>query len=561
MDDELGDHKMDDNNKENPSLCYRLLYAAKIRKTIFPEIPDSSFDNSNNLCFCTMCHRKRGDKDVYSRGKPSKQYAVPIGWTRLGLKTDTSKCEMNNVWQEWHVGFHGTKKEIVPQIFKAGLQLLKPGDITIDGAKLAIRSGHIKKPFKRYNNYTKKYEMFDPNQIYVSPSIKYASYNAYSSWFDCSKLMNESIKIKIAFQLRIKPNAYGIGQETVNATKHNKIIDTHFDNSELEWYTKQNLGIILTGLLFNIHIDIGKYPQYWHNNIKYGEYALINISLKSSIAKPVISLFNKTMKNQNYKVVKIESIQNKMLYDRWNNTRHMLLKLKDNDNKKVNIQPLWAGTCREKIMPIIMKEGFRKMFNRTAMYGQGSYFTVGSYEMRCYASKNNDGVYKFFLCAVICGESTEGHPKYIHTKWPTNPSTGLKYDSLVVNTQSKPYMFVLGDDDRSYPLFVVSFKECKTDSNDKNISRYHDAIIPTLNVINKVQYPKYWNVNKIKYGDYKLINIPLNNEIAKDVIKLFNKTIQCYKIIKIESVQNQMLYDRLCREKEILLKLLNYNNN
>ena len=71
-----------------------------------------------------------------------------------------------------HVAFHGTTKEVLPLIFKAGLVLLKPGDHTINGDQLGIRAGHIPKSFKRYNKYSKEEETFDPNQIYVSPSIK-----------------------------------------------------------------------------------------------------------------------------------------------------------------------------------------------------------------------------------------------------------------------------------------------------------------------------------------------------------------------------------------------------
>ena len=71
-----------------------------------------------------------------------------------------------------HVAFHGTTKDVIPSIFKAGLHLLKPGDHTITGVQLGTRGGHITKPFKRYNKYSKEEETFDPNQIFVSPSIK-----------------------------------------------------------------------------------------------------------------------------------------------------------------------------------------------------------------------------------------------------------------------------------------------------------------------------------------------------------------------------------------------------
>eukprot|EP01084_Bolivina_argentea_P155447 270883_1 len=106
-------------------------FAKKLLKQHFPKIPDEAYDNKNDKCFCKYCHEKRKDKMIYSRGKPSKNYALPIGWCRFGLKTDNMKCVMNNVWEEWHVAFHGTTKNIIPSIFKAGLLLFKPGDIVI----------------------------------------------------------------------------------------------------------------------------------------------------------------------------------------------------------------------------------------------------------------------------------------------------------------------------------------------------------------------------------------------------------------------------------------------
>ena len=58
--------------------------------------------------------------------------------------------------------------------------------------------------------------------------------------------------MQFAFQLRIKPGSYGIGQETVGASRIGKKLDEHFKNEELEWYTKQNLSIVLYGLLLGV---------------------------------------------------------------------------------------------------------------------------------------------------------------------------------------------------------------------------------------------------------------------------------------------------------------------
>eukprot|EP01084_Bolivina_argentea_P068250 124207_1 len=234
--------------------CLCMSTAHLLAQKIFPSIPQESFDPNGDMCFCNFCHATRGDKLIYQRGDPPKNYALPVGWVRLGLQVDKTKTAMNNVWKEWHVAYHGTKKDIIPQIFKAGLHLLKPGDITMDGDELGIHGGHIKQPFIRKNEYTGKSEKFDPNQIYVSPSIIYASHDAYAPSFVFHPSLNQhdAWSIKFAFQLRIKPKQYGIGQETVGATDSCIVLDPHFANNELEWHTKQNIGIVLHGLLLHI---------------------------------------------------------------------------------------------------------------------------------------------------------------------------------------------------------------------------------------------------------------------------------------------------------------------
>ena len=114
----------------------------------------------------------------------------------------------------------------------------------MDGIELKPGSGHITKQFWRKNKYTNKQEHFDPHQIFLSPSIKYASGNEYAPWFKYGK-----VDIKFVFQVRIKPGSYKIGQQTVGAKRQ---IDKSFNNIELEWYTKQNIGILITGLLMKI---------------------------------------------------------------------------------------------------------------------------------------------------------------------------------------------------------------------------------------------------------------------------------------------------------------------
>eukprot|EP01084_Bolivina_argentea_P231362 390202_1 len=251
-----------DNSKWNENKC-PIQIAEKVLQKHFPMLPPNAHDPNGDKCFCLKCHTLRNDKIIYQRGQPPQKYALPIEWVRFGLTTNQTVCAMNNVWDGWHVAFHGTTKEIIPQIFQSG-QLLKPGDITISGKQLGIREGHIRKPFERYNKYTKNKEIFDPNQIYLSPSIKYSG--EYAKWSYCSHPEDKSrtIKVQYAFQARIRPGSYGIGQETVGAAQS---IDSHFSNNSLEWYTKENVAIVLHGLLVRIkEVNTSLKIKYKQNN-------------------------------------------------------------------------------------------------------------------------------------------------------------------------------------------------------------------------------------------------------------------------------------------------------
>ena len=76
--------------------------------------------------------------------------------------------------------------------------------------------------------------------------------NIYSKPYYCQHpnlykcLTLKRIKCKFAFQIRQRPNSYNIGQQTIGA---NYIIDNHFSNNQIEWYTKENIGIVVYGLL------------------------------------------------------------------------------------------------------------------------------------------------------------------------------------------------------------------------------------------------------------------------------------------------------------------------
>jgi len=209
------------------------------------------FDASGDLCFCLKCRTDRGDKAAYQRGSPSKKYALPAGFVRLGLRVDPGFAADNRIFKDWHVTYHGTKLATVESIFKGGMILLKPGETLLGGTVMGIRDGHIPGPVERINTYSDEREVFDPVAIFTSPSPKYASHRVYADQRTVEWPGNpgRQLGLRMVFQCRQRPDSYKVGQETIGATA---IIDPNFCNNELEFYTKENVGVRLTGLLVQV---------------------------------------------------------------------------------------------------------------------------------------------------------------------------------------------------------------------------------------------------------------------------------------------------------------------
>lgn len=71
------------------------------------------------------------------------------------------------------------------------------------------------------------------------------------TWLCSCKIGDTTYEAQVAFQMRIRPGSYKIGQETIGATKQ---IDPHIPNSSLEWYTDcaEKGSVQFTGLLVKL---------------------------------------------------------------------------------------------------------------------------------------------------------------------------------------------------------------------------------------------------------------------------------------------------------------------
>ncbi|XP_070553198.1 neuralized-like protein 4 [Ptychodera flava] len=216
-------------------LCERFKNSLKL-----PGKADVYFNKNFDMCYCTGCHNDRGDKLYYARGQPAKDYGVPIGWCRFALEVPP-QAKAEDVFNKWHVAFHGTKIDAVASILKHGY-LLMPGDYLMDGTKLCEAPGHFTPDHKP--------EGFDTKQLFLSPSIRYSGCDVYApqtSYRDAET--DKKYQARVVFQVCIKPDAYKVGQQTIGATYE---IDPLFSNQEIEWYTKNRGCVTLYGLLFKL---------------------------------------------------------------------------------------------------------------------------------------------------------------------------------------------------------------------------------------------------------------------------------------------------------------------
>ncbi len=194
-------------------------------------ISAAMFEPKFDVCFCNKCCEDRGDQNIYERGSPAKPYGIPKGWAKFGIVTHPGMASALQIFEKWHVAYHGTRATNVKPIVER-LQLLKPGDKTADGTEIAIREGHIKEKSKDLN----------PNQIFFSPSPIYIDSDIYAV-----AVKRGGNRFRVALQLRVEPGAYGIGPETIGA--RGETIDKRFSNSEIEWFTENRGTHVITGLL------------------------------------------------------------------------------------------------------------------------------------------------------------------------------------------------------------------------------------------------------------------------------------------------------------------------
>lgn len=126
----------------------------------------------------------------------------------------------------------------------------------------------------------------------------------------------------------------------------------------------------------------------------------------------------------------------------------------------INERHLFHGTSQD-VVDGICKHNFdpRVCGKHATMFGQGSYFAKKASYSHNFSKKSSKGVHFMFLAKVLTGRYTMGSHG-MRRPPPVNPGsvTSDLYDSCVDNF-FEPQIFVIFNDDQSYPYFVIQYEE------------------------------------------------------------------------------------------------------
>ncbi|XP_071805443.1 neuralized-like protein 4 isoform X2 [Asterias amurensis] len=207
-------------------------------------LPDAYFETNPkfNKCYCDPCRKYQGTSEYGDQGDPLQRYTRPFGWCKFAIKLHC-RAETLNVFDMWHMAYHGTVLGAVRKILDSGMLLL-PGDITLGGGSPTEQSNHLNE------DDTHKPKDFDTKQIFVSPSMKYAGCNVYSRQQQFTDPKTKRVcTVSVAFQVRARPNSYTMGPQTIGV---NHSIDPYIENSKIEWFTKERSAIVPCALLIRV---------------------------------------------------------------------------------------------------------------------------------------------------------------------------------------------------------------------------------------------------------------------------------------------------------------------
>ncbi|XP_015261089.1 PREDICTED: TCDD-inducible poly [ADP-ribose] polymerase [Gekko japonicus] len=202
------------------------------------------------------------------------------------------------------------------------------------------------------------------------------------------------------------------------------------------------------------------YPETWINMDPVQDFIQVPVSKEDKSYRTIYNLFHKTVPETKYRILKILRVQNQFLWEKYKRKKEYMSKKMTGLDRIMNERHLFHGTSQD-VVDGICKHNFdpRVCGKHATMFGQGSYFARKASYSHNFSKRSPKGIHYMFLAKVLTGKYTVGN----HTMRrppPVNPGsiTSDLYDSCVDN-YFEPQIFVIFNDDQSYPYFVIQYEE------------------------------------------------------------------------------------------------------
>ncbi|XP_076078270.1 protein mono-ADP-ribosyltransferase PARP14-like isoform X1 [Mytilus galloprovincialis] len=200
-------------------------------------------------------------------------------------------------------------------------------------------------------------------------------------------------------------------------------------------------------------------PVTWVPMDEKENLKVVPLQTKDKEYQDVTSQFLSTAGGTKLEFVKVERIQNKVLYQQFIAKKKSM----DDTNPKTvqNERSLWHGFSVD-ALDSICRYGFNRSYcgkNATAC-GAGVYFAVNvNYSVQdTYSRPDPQGHKRMFLCRVLTGEYCQGaHTMKVPPAKKGAAGSHILYDT-VTNDVNNPIMFVIFHDSQAFPEYLVTFK-------------------------------------------------------------------------------------------------------
>ncbi|KAG7226106.1 hypothetical protein INR49_018717 [Caranx melampygus] len=190
------------------------------------------------------------------------------------------------------------------------------------------------------------------------------------------------------------------------------------------------------------------------------DFLQVPVSREDRSYRTVYSLFHKTVSETKFRIIKILRVQNPFLWEKYKRKKEYMSRRMSEMDRLLSERHLFHGTSAD-VVEGICKHNFdpRVCGKHATMFGQGSYFARKAVYSHNFSKRSPKGVHCMFLAKVLTGRFTVGNPSMRRPPPinPRDPSSDL-YDSCVDNWVD-PQIYVIFNDDQSYPYFIIHYEE------------------------------------------------------------------------------------------------------